>query len=99
MVKFEPTGSCGKVAAAILWYRKNGHNLEWLQGIAATGVHVTALDSKPEVVHLDVFYHRMFKICGVKFENVRTYCELHEMSKAEILEAFEIISLISSKVS
>jgi hypothetical protein len=66
--------------------------------MASTGVNVKALKSLPELQLVDEFYYTMFDLCPTS-QSVMDYCKLHNMSKFEIVEAIQIISMISSGVS
>lgn len=64
----------------------------------ATGVHVKALDTMPELLDVDLFYLDMYRACGSNFSNLNIYCSLYGFSNEETLEALDIMLNIAQRV-
>lgn len=66
--------------------------------MSSNQVNVKALDDYPDLLEIELFYKDMFLTCQTDFTKIAKYCEIHDMSKDEIIEASLILNNISTKV-
>lgn len=67
--------------------------------MARTGVHVKALENRPELIDVDEFYRTMFNSCKSDLLSIVTYCDLYGFTSEETVEAIEVMQIINYLVS
>ena len=80
------------------WYNEHSDNLEWYQELEANGMHVKALDDRPELSGIDEFYFDLYAAAGGQPVEVIAVSKLYGLGPGETLEAVQICKRIKRLV-